>query len=343
MSIAIIGNNKLLSLFGGTPGLHYLTPFGPTSDITNVGLAWFVTRDTMNGRSLIPSEVPYRANIMKLKQLGVKYIISVTDAGRVDSSIAINDIMLPNQFIDLVKDRGAPLYGERAYADVSTYWRSYSGGGMDSGPITSSDNWSTIVNDGYPEDQTNHNYHRWFNLGLHRGDTFFGNTGIARVSMSNPVCDNLVNILMRGAKAVTGHTVHRGGTCVSIEGPSLPTAAENGWFKIMGAKIGSEVDMPEARLAREAEIAYATIATVMDDDYGLGMNKRFAESEVIRDTNMANAYAMLQIALPIISTTRPESGAHRALDTGMRCTKGAFSSHTQDRIWPIIQRWWEEN
>ncbi|MDA8217147.1 MAG: S-methyl-5'-thioadenosine phosphorylase [Dehalococcoidales bacterium] len=98
-----------------------------------------------------------------------------------------------------------------------------------------------------------------------RPNTFFGNGIVAHVGFAEPFCPDLSAILYESAVAC-GATVHKGGTYVCIEGPQFSTKAESKMYRQLGADIIGMTAIPEAKLAREAEICYATLAFVTDYD-----------------------------------------------------------------------------
>ena len=95
--------------------------------------------------------------------------------------------------------------------------------------------------------------------------TFFGDGIVAHVGMADPVCPTLADALEKAARA-TGATVHRGGTYICIEGPQFSTKAESRIYRGWGVDVIGMTNMPEAKLAREAELCYATLALVTDYD-----------------------------------------------------------------------------
>ena len=98
-----------------------------------------------------------------------------------------------------------------------------------------------------------------------RVNTFFGNGLVAHVGFADPFCPVLSNILYKTAQGV-GATVHQGGTLVVMEGPLFSTRAESNMYRSWDASIIGMTALPEAKLAREAEICYATIACATDYD-----------------------------------------------------------------------------
>src|SRR5574338_154069 len=98
-----------------------------------------------------------------------------------------------------------------------------------------------------------------------RPSTFFGNGLVAHVAFAHPICSRLAGIAYQSCQAV-GATVHRGGTYVCMEGPQFSTLAESKLYRSWGMDIIGMTNLQEAKLAREAEICYATIALVTDYD-----------------------------------------------------------------------------
>ena len=98
-----------------------------------------------------------------------------------------------------------------------------------------------------------------------RISTFFGRGLVAHVAFAHPVCAALSEIAADAAEAV-GATVHRGGTYVTMEGPQFSTLAESNAYRSWGMDVIGMTNLQEAKLAREAEICYATLALVTDYD-----------------------------------------------------------------------------
>ena len=98
-----------------------------------------------------------------------------------------------------------------------------------------------------------------------RVSSFFGEGIVAHVGMADPVCPTLATILEKSAREA-GATVHRGGTYVCIEGPQFSTKAESWTYRSWGVDVIGMTNMPEVKLAREAELCYATLALATDYD-----------------------------------------------------------------------------
>ena len=99
----------------------------------------------------------------------------------------------------------------------------------------------------------------------HRADTFFGEGLVAHVSLANPICSELFEVFGECAKDA-GASVHQGGTYVCMEGPQFSTRAESEIYRAWGVDVIGMTNLQEAKLAREAEICYATLAMITDYD-----------------------------------------------------------------------------
>ena len=106
---------------------------------------------------------------------------------------------------------------------------------------------------------------QFFDRTKRRIDTFFGGGIVAHVGIADPVCPVLSEILFESAKK-EGANAHKGGTYVTIEGPSFSTRAESKVYRTLGFDVIGMTNMTEAKLAREAEICYSTMAMVTDYD-----------------------------------------------------------------------------
>jgi len=98
-----------------------------------------------------------------------------------------------------------------------------------------------------------------------RASTFFGNGIVVHIGFADPFCTHLSSVLYEAATA-SGGRVHNGATLVAMEGPAFSTKAESNIYRQWGADIIGMTALPEAKLAREAEMCYATVAMVTDYD-----------------------------------------------------------------------------
>lgn len=134
--------------------------------------------------------------------------------------------------------------------------------------------------------------------------TFFGEGIVAHIGFANPYCTELSGILYRVAKD-TGLSVHLGGTYVCIEGPQFSTKAESKVFRSLGFSIIGMTNLPEAKLAREAEICYATLGLVTDYDVWKE-GEEVTVGRVVANllANIENVKKLIKAAIPRLKRER---------------------------------------
>jgi 5'-methylthioadenosine phosphorylase len=148
-----------------------------------------------------------------------------------------------------------------------------------------------------------------------REGSFFGTGLVAHVSLADPVCPRLSNHLAdAGARA--GAVVHRGGCYVAIEGPQFSTRAESGMYRAWGADVIGMTAMPEARLAREAELPYAILGMVTDYDAWRDSEAGVEAAEVfaVMKANAEKARAAVRYLAAALPEVRGASPIDTALD-----------------------------
>jgi 5'-methylthioadenosine phosphorylase len=148
-----------------------------------------------------------------------------------------------------------------------------------------------------------------------RAQSFFGNGLVAHVSMADPVSPLLAEQIANAAKQ-TGVALHRGGVYLTIEGPQFSTRAESRLYQAWGCDVIGMTNMPEARLAREAELCYATLAMVTDYDCWLSGNVSVPEMLEVMAGNIQSVQRLiagLLHALPREHQACP-IGSDRALE-----------------------------
>ncbi len=135
--------------------------------------------------------------------------------------------------------------------------------------------------------------------------TFFDNGMVAHVSFAAPVCSDLADIVIAACKKA-GVTVHAGGTYVNMEGPQFSTLAESKLYRSWNMDIIGMTNMTEARLAREAEICYATLAAVTDYDCWRESEETVTVEVVIDNLrkNVENSKKILRTAITMIGKER---------------------------------------
>jgi 5'-methylthioadenosine phosphorylase len=150
-----------------------------------------------------------------------------------------------------------------------------------------------------------------------REKSFFGPGCVAHVSVAHPVCPRLGDALETAARGLA-LPVTRGGTYLVMEGPQFSTKAESELYRAWGCHVIGMTNMPEAKLAREAELCYATVAMVTDFDCWHPDHDHVTVEQVVKvlTSNADRARALLQAALPVIGQARGPcpAGCDRALD-----------------------------
>lgn len=151
-----------------------------------------------------------------------------------------------------------------------------------------------------------------------RAKSFFGPGMVAHVSMAHPVCGRLGDHLEASARALDIR-VSRGGTYLAMEGPQFSTYAESMLYRSWGCDVIGMTNMPEAKLAREAEICYATVAMVTDFDCWHPDHDHVEVADIIRvlGQNADNARELVKKVVPEIAARRPHvcgKGCDRALE-----------------------------
>lgn len=147
-----------------------------------------------------------------------------------------------------------------------------------------------------------------------RANTFFGEGLVGHVSLADPVCARLAGLAADAAEAAGG-TVHRGGTYIAIEGPQFSTRAESRLYRQWGAHLIGMTAMPEARLAREAELPYAVLAMVTDYDcWREGEGVAAEEVFAVMKANAALAREAVRRLVADLPPEREPSPVDRALD-----------------------------
>lgn len=138
-----------------------------------------------------------------------------------------------------------------------------------------------------------------------RPSSFYGNGVVGHVEFADPVCAHLSGVLHGAAKAA-GATVHRGGTYICIEGPQFSTRAESRVYRSWGVDVIGMTNIPEAKLAREAEICYATVALSTDYDCWHETEESVTLEAImaIVKANVSMAKDIIRKAVPAIAETR---------------------------------------
>jgi len=172
-----------------------------------------------------------------------------------------------------------------------------------------------------------------------RPSTFFGNGLVAHVSVADPTCQALGEILYRAGGQV-GATMHRGGTYVCIEGPQFSTRAESRIYRSWGVDVIGMTNLQEAKLAREAEICYATMALVTDYDVWHATEEDVTVEAVVKILlkNVETAKAIIRAAVAMIPETRTCPCAH-ALKDAIITARHAIPAQVKRDLAPLVAKY----
>ncbi len=282
LTIGIIGGSGLYAMDGLTDvrEVEVETPFGAPSDVVVAGRLGgtqllFLPRHG-RGHRLLPSELPFRANIWALKHLGAERVIAVSAVGSLREEIAPGHLVVPDQFVD------------RTFGRIAT---------------------------------------------------FFGNGIVAHVAFGDPVCPVLSRALVDGARRL-GATVHAGGTYVCMEGPQFSTRAESELYRSWGASIIGMTNLQEAKLAREAELCFATLALATDYDCWKQDAHEVAIADVLAvlQANVALAKRVIHDVVPALPA-EPGCGCGRALEDAIITDRARIPAQVKHDLAPIIGRY----
>jgi 5'-methylthioadenosine phosphorylase len=171
-----------------------------------------------------------------------------------------------------------------------------------------------------------------------RASTFFGGGLVAHVAMADPFCAVLCDIVYESARDV-GATVHRGGTCVVMEGPAFSTRAESHLYRSWGADLIGMTALPEAKLAREAEICYVTLASVTDYDTWYEAHAEVTVEMILNNLsrNVATCRRVVANAVRRLPETR-RCFCATALDNALVTPLRLVPDQTKKALAPIIGR-----
>jgi len=172
-----------------------------------------------------------------------------------------------------------------------------------------------------------------------RASTFFGRGIAAHVSFARPVCPTLARIAYEAATSVGGHA-HLGGTYVCMEGPQFSTRAESELYRSWGMDVIGMTNLQEAKLAREAEICYTTVALVTDYDCW-----HPDHDQVTVEMIVANLLRNAEVAQQIIAEAVSRTPAERSCDCGSALATAIITGHdaipeqTKRELSPIIGKY----
>jgi len=290
-AIGLIGGTGVYKIAGLviTEELDLDTPFGKPSSRVALGTldgvvrVAFIARHDV-GHRLLPSEIPFRANIYALKMVGVKYLLSFSAVGSLEEKVKPLDIILVDQYIDRTK-------------------------------------------------------------GI-REHTFFGKGIVAHVPMGEVVCKKLVSAIRAAVsesqtQELKDLTVHVGGTYVCIEGPSFSSKAESNMYRSFGGTVIGMTAVPEALLAKEAEMAYALIGLVTDYDCWHPAHDDVTVDMVFAtlNKNALTAQILLKEVIKKVGSEQFHSTSHDALKHALVTPKDKISEEVKRRLGYIIGKY----
>ena len=172
-----------------------------------------------------------------------------------------------------------------------------------------------------------------------RASTFFGDGLVVHVAFADPTCQALGESLYRAARE-EGATVHRGGTYLCMEGPQFSTRAESRIYRSWGVDVIGMTNIQEAKLAREAEICYATLALVTDYDVWHETEEDVTVGGVVAILleNAAMAKAILRRAVRVLPTTRTCPCPH-ALRDAIITARDRIPAATRERLRLLVGKY----
>ena len=279
---AVVGGSGFYQMDGlsNVEELWIDTPYGATIDAIVTGeldgqRVAFLPRHGV-GHRLLPSEIPARANVHALKQIGVEFIISVSAVGSLREEIEPLHMVVPDQIIDRTRRRES---------------------------------------------------------------TFFGDGVVAHIGFADPFCPALRDTLSACTREA-GATVHDNGALVVIEGPAFSTRAESNLYRVWGASIIGMTALPEAKLAREAEICYGVLACSTDYDVW-----HETEGDVTAEMIVANLLRNVEVSRRAVRLTLAQlpdardCGCRDALRDAIITPMDQVPEEAKQRLAPIIGKY----
>src|SRR5438034_1752387 len=168
--------------------------------------------------------------------------------------------------------------------------------------------------------------------------TFFGEGIAAHIAFAAPISTKLRNLLAESARSL-GITVHNGGTYVNMDGPAFSPRAESEWNHHNGFDVIAMTNLPEAKLAREAEIAFATMAMITDYDCWK-VEEEPVSAQTVLSHLMANAETAKKVIVNVMPRipTEPNWQEPFALDTALITDRKLWPEATVEKLKPILER-----
>jgi len=174
----------------------------------------------------------------------------------------------------------------------------------------------------------------------HRADTFFGDGIVGHVSFADPICAATAGA-MAGAARDAGARVHEGGTYICIEGPQFSTRAESNLYRSWGVDVIGMTNLQEAKLAREAEICYATMALVTDYDCWHESAEAVSVEQVLGylRANAAMAQKVLRDSISRVAARARDCACASALRFAMITDPAHVPAKRREELAPLIGKY----
>jgi 5'-methylthioadenosine phosphorylase len=182
--------------------------------------------------------------------------------------------------------------------------------------------------------------HQFIDRTRHRPDTFFGNGVVGHVAFADPICAS-VSFLMGDVAREAGARVHMGGVYVCMEGPQFSTRAESKLYRSWGADVIGMTNLTEAKLAREAEICYATMALVTDYDCWYEGHDDVSVDQILAylRANAAMAQTILRNSIPRVAVRTRECGCVNALQYAIITDPAVIPAAAKRDLAPILGKY----
>ena len=174
----------------------------------------------------------------------------------------------------------------------------------------------------------------------HRPDTFFGHGVVAHVTFADPICTAAAAAAASAAREA-GANVHEGGTYLCMEGPQFSTRAESNLYRSWGVDVIGMTNLTEAKLAREAEICYTTMALVTDYDCWHESHEAVSVEQVLGylRANAAMAQKALRLAIPKVAARTRDCACPSALQYALLTDRSAISEQARKDLAPLIGKY----
>lgn len=283
-TLGIIGGSGLYDLPGldNRQEVELDTPFGAPSDAFVTGTIHGVKMAFLprhgRGHRLLPNELPFRANLWGMKQLGMDCVVGVSAVGSLRENIRPGELVLVDQFIDRTRGRT-------------------------------------------------------------QESTFFGDGCVAHAHFADPIWEPLRQVALEAARAA-GAVAHDGGTYVCMEGPLFSTRAESHLYRSWDATVIGMTNLQEAKLAREAEICYATIAMATDYDCWHDGHEDVTVEGIleIMGRNVDHARRVILATVPLLERERA-CGCQDSLKHAIMTAPERIPPAARDRLGLLIDKY----